>query len=142
MGTEVSHQKVKQLEERSENTGWETFTGVVESADLEIGLEDRKQYHIVMKPEDLEVSGPTKCMHEWIGLSEKATEEKVPQGSVLDRYLTQIEMLVDGASKAKTVGAALKMMVGKKFKFKKIKLGRDFDGHKAKEYIVPVALVQ
>ena len=128
--------------ERSENTGWESFIGVVESANLETGLEDRKQYHVVMKPEDLEVSGPTKAMHEWIGLSEKATEDKVPQGSVMDRYLTQIEMLIDGADKAKTIGEAFAMMVGKKFRFKKIKLGRDFDGHKAKEYIVPVSIVE
>jgi len=128
--------------ERSENTGWDSFIGVVESANLETGLEDRKQYHVVMKPEDLEVSGPTGCMHEWIGLSDKATEDKVPQGSVMDRYLTQIEMLIDGADKAKTIGEAFAMMVGKKLKFKKIKLGRDFDGHKAKEYIVPVSIVE
>ena len=95
-----------------------------------------------MKPEDLEVKGPSGAMHEWIGLSKKATEDKVPQGSVMDRYLTQIEMLIDGADKAKTIGEAFAMMVGKKFRFKKIKLGRDFDGHKAKEYIVPVFIVE
>jgi hypothetical protein len=29
-------------------------------------------------------------------------------------------------------------MVGKKFRFKRLKLGKDFDGHAAREYIVPV----
>jgi len=128
--------------ERSENTGLSEFVGKVKSAELETGLEDRKQYHIVIEPEGIKVSGPTGALHEWIGLSDKATEEKVPQGSVMDRYLTQIEICISEAKKAPTVGAAFNLLVGKKFRFKKLKLGRDFDGHKAKEYIVPVSLIE
>ena len=128
--------------ERSENTGLSEFVGTVVSAELETGLEDRKQYHISIDPEGITVSGVTGKLHEWIGMSDKATEEKVPQGSVMDRYLTQIEICISEAKSAPTIGKVFAMLVGKKFKFKKLKLGRDFDGHKAKEYIVPVALVE
>lgn len=128
--------------ERVESTGLQDFTATVTSVQLEEGIEDRKQYHIEMKPHDIEVQGATGKFHEWIAMSPKCTEEKVPQGSVMDRYLTQIEICISEAKKAKTINDAFNLMVDKKFKFKRIKLGKDFDGHKAKEYLVPVALVE
>jgi len=32
--------------------------------------------------------------------------------------------------------------IGHTLKFKRVKLGKDFEGHSAKEYIVPVALIR
>ena len=117
----------------------EEFEGVVEKVELEQGIENRKQYHVTIKPTSLEVKGPTGRLHEWIPMSPTAKEDEVPQGSVLDRYLVQVEICVSAAKKAKTVKEALGAMVGKKFKFGRIKLGKDYNGQPAKNYIVPVA---
>jgi hypothetical protein len=126
---------------RVETKGLDEFTGTVESVELEVGIEDRKQYHIVIDPEDIEVKGATGRMHEWIPMSPKAKEDALPQGCVMDRYLLQLEIVVKDAKKKATVREALQLMIGKKFKFSKIKLGKDFSGHPAKEYIVPVQLI-
>ena len=125
--------------QRVEATGkMDEFEAIVESVELETGIQDRKQYHIVMNPTSVEVKGATGRMHEWLPVSPRATEEAVPQGSVMDRYLTQVEICVKGAKTCKTIKEELGLMVGKKFRFKKIKLGKDFNGQPAREYSVPV----
>ena len=101
-----------------------------------------RQYHLHLAPKDIKVTGPSGEFHEWIPLSAKANEDSIPAGSVLDRYLQMVEAQVPGADKAKTVKEAFLLMKGKTFKFKKMKLGRDFEGNKAKEYSTPIALVQ
>ena len=128
---------------RQESTGTlDEFTGTVIAADLEVNDHERKQYHIKIDAEDVEIKGATGYLHEWVGMSPKATEKSVPQGSVMDRYLTQIEICVSAAKTVETVEEAFALMVGKKFKFKRIKLGKDFEGHAAKDYIVPVSLAE
>ena len=128
--------------QRIEATGkMDEFEAVVESVELEHGIEERKQYHIVMNPTSIEVAGKTGRMHEWLPVSPRATEEAVPQGSVMDRSLTQVEICVKGAKSSKTIKEELGLMVGKKFRFKKIKLGKDFNGQPAREYSVPVAAI-
>jgi hypothetical protein len=87
----------------------------------------------------VEIKGKTGMLHEWIRSPPTSTNESVPQGSVVDRYLQQVEIVVPAARKAKTVIEALLMMKGKKFKFKRLKLGKAFEGHEAREYFVPVA---
>jgi hypothetical protein len=126
------------LVERRESQGLEEFEGIVEKVEFESGIEDRKQYHITINATSIKVAGATGKIHEWIPMSPKSTEESVPQGSVMDRYLTQVEICVAAAKKAPTVKGALGLLVGKKFRFKRLKLGKDFDGHAAREYIVPV----
>ena len=128
--------------ERAEQKGLEEFEGTVDNIEMEQGIEDRKQYHIYIDPIDIEIKGATGKLHEWVPMSPKATEESVPQGSVMDRYLTQVEICISAAKKSKTIKEALGLMKGKKFKFKRLKLGKDFEGHPAREYIVPVALVE
>lgn len=128
---------------RQESTGkLEEFEGIVEKVELEMGIEDRKQYHITIDPTSVKVAGATGKLHEWIPVSQKSTEEKVPLGSVIERYLQQVEICISEAKKAPTIKEALNLMVGKKFKFKKIKLGKDFEGHPARDYSVPVMLLQ
>ena len=125
--------------ERTQSKGLDEFEGIVESVDFESGIDDRSQYHIKIKPTNVVVKGPTGQIHEWVPMSPKATDESVPQGSVMDRYLGQLEIALTGVDRAKTVTEALAMMVGKKFRFKKLKLGKDYEGHAAKGYITPVA---
>lgn len=105
-------------------------------------MEGRVQYHLSIKPEGIDIKGATGVMHEWVPMSPKATENSVPQGSVMDKYLTQIEICISKAKKVETIQEAFDLLKGQKFKFKKIKLGQSFEGHPAKEYIVPVALVE
>ena len=114
------------------------FEGIVESVTKEEGMNDNKQYHIVINPTNVTVAGKTGRIHEWVPMSKRATEEAVPQGCVMDRYLQQVEVCIREAKTCKTVGEELGMLNGKKFRFKKIKLGKDFDGHPAREYAVPV----
>ena len=133
---------VKEMVERIEaGQKMDEVEAVVESVTLEQGVEDRRQYHVVMDPKNVTIKGATGRLHEWIGLSPRASEESIPQGSVMDRYLTQVEICIKGAKSCKTVADELKMMEGKKFRFKKIKLGKDFNGQPAREYFVPVALL-
>lgn len=112
------------------------FEAKVISVELEHGVEDRRQYHIKM-----DRGGDAKILNEWISLSPRATEETIQQGSVVDRFLTQLEIIMKAAKSAKTVGEAMKLMEGKKFKFSRVKLGKDFNGQPAREYYVPVALL-
>jgi len=60
----------------------------------------------------------------------------------MDRYLQQMEICISDVKKSETVADAFALIVGKKFKFKKMQLGRDYDKYKAKDYFVPVALVE
>lgn len=128
--------------QRAEQKGLEEFEGIVEDIQFEVGIEDRRQYHVIIDATSIEVGGATGKIHEWIPMSPKCTEEVVPQQSVMDRYLQQLEIVLSDAKKAKTIAIALGLMKGKKFKFKRLKLGKDFEGHAAKEYIVPVALLR
>lgn len=124
---------------RTEASGkLEMFEAIVESIEIESSLNDRKQFHIVMAPTNVEVKGTTGKLHEWVPMSSKATETEVPQGSVLDRYLQQVEIVIPAAKKESTVSGAMNLLKGKKFRFQKVKLGKDFDGHPAREYAVPV----
>lgn len=127
--------------QRVESTGkMDEIEGVVESVNPEISAATGlTQYHLIINPTNFKVKGKTGKLHEWVGMSKTASEEQVPQGSVLERYLTQIEICVPAAKKAATIKQAFGMLVGKKFRFQRIKLGKEFDGNPAKEYIVPVA---
>ena len=129
--------------ERIESSGGlEEFDAIVEKIELEEGIEGRKQYHLILNPTSFVVKGSSKKMHEWLPLSRTASENAIPQGSVLDKFLMQVEIMFSEAKKKSTVFEELSILVGKKFKFKKLKLGRDFNDKKAREYLVPVAYLQ
>jgi len=120
----------------------EEFTGKVTDVALEVStFEDnaeQQQYHITMVPEGVTIKGKTGALHEWIKLSPKATQKSVPEGSVVERYLSQLEVVLPESKSAKTLSEAFGMMKGKRFKFKRLKLGRPFKGQPAKELWVPV----
>ncbi|MBR9701181.1 hypothetical protein GOV11_04925 [Candidatus Woesearchaeota archaeon] len=127
---------------RKESQGISEFTGKVESVDSESGANDNTQYHIIMDPIDIEVGGKTGKMHEWIPLSPTSNQEAIAKGSVMDLYLRQVEIVLADAKKAGTVDEALGLLVGKKFKFQKMELGRAYQGNPAREYAVPVQLIE
>ena len=117
----------------------EEIEAVVESVEEKLGFSGRLQYELGLKPTNVKVKGPMGVFHEWIALSATASQEAVPQGSVLERYLTHMEICIPAIKKAVTVKQAFQMLVGKKFRFQRMKLGRDFEGNPAREYLVPVA---
>ena len=139
------HGEVVKVVTRTTANLLEEFDGEVVDVVLEQNTyndDASSQFHITMKPTSVEVKGKTGLLHEWIRMSPKSTEEVVPEGSVLDKYLTQVEMIVSEAKKAKTLTEAFKCIVGKKFTFKKVKLGRSFEGHSAREYWTPTVLLK
>lgn len=123
--------------DRSVAKQFEEFTGVVVDVQLEqnqIGENETAQFHITMKPEGMEIKGKTGFLHEWIRFSPQAKEDLIPEGSVMDKYLTQIELLIPEAKKAKTASEAFGLLKGRKFLFRKAKLGRSFQNQPAREY--------
>ncbi len=124
---------------------FEEFEGVVEDVKLEptnLKGEEGEQYHIIIKPTNVEIKGKTGMMHEWIRVTAKATDESVPEGSVLHRFLTEL-WTVD--KETKSMGTHTEMfnaLRGKKFKWVKKTLGKSFDGHDAKEYWCPQAKLE
>jgi hypothetical protein len=128
--------------ERQSSQGLEEFKGIVAEVVLEkntFGDAESDQYHITMKPEGLQMKGKTGFIHEWVRLSTKATQKSVPEGSIVERYLSQLEVVLPEAKKAKTLDEAFSLMKGKKFLFRRVKLGRAFEGKPAREMWVPVS---
>ena len=125
---------------RSEAKGFEEFEGTVKTIEIvdnnlqqdDEGL-DLKQYKITIAT-DISSSG---FMYEWINISSKATETTVPEGSNLDRYLAELEVLYSTLKEVKKVYDVLAVMIGKKYLFKKKKLGKSYDGKEAKEFWIP-----
>jgi len=99
-----------------------------------------EEFDIQIKPEEIEVKGPTGCFHEFLRMSKNATEESVPEGCIMDLYLRDLEMVIPEVEKAKTVSEALNMMMTKKFTFRKKVLGKAFKGHDASKHWVPISL--
>ena len=132
--------KRKQAEALTEFVA-EVISVVKEQSKLE---EAGDQFHIQMKPEDVEIKGETGFIHDWIRLPETATEDSVPEGSVVDRYLQQMEIVEDSVANASTLTEAFECLVGKTYKFKKMKLGKSFTDsegktHPAREFWTPIA---
>lgn len=101
---------------------------------------DSEQYHLTMKPEDVEIKGKTGLLHEWVKMSDKSSQEVVQEGSVIEKYLSIIEGLLPEAKSAKTVDEAMALLKGKSFLFRKQKLGRSYEGKSAREVWTPVQL--
>jgi hypothetical protein len=123
--------------------GFKEFVGTVVDVTLEsndLTEEKLMQYHISIKPEGKVIKGKTGMIHEWIRLTKTAKEDSVPEGSVLDNYLKMIEMIIPAAKRAATLDEAFGLLKGKKFLWKKVKLGKAYAGHEAKEYWVCTAL--
>jgi len=133
--------------ERTKAEGLDEFQGTVLEVTLEPsqleGMEDQEQFHIFMEPVDKKIMKNSKTggFHEWIRLSPKATESSVPEGSVADRYIEEIELLIPEAKKKKLITEVFQLLKDKTFLFKKKKLGRSYEGKEAKGYWVPVKLI-
>lgn len=130
------------VERLAQSAGLEEVDAKVVKVTLEknnLGNNESDQIHIEFEPLTVKIKGATGRLHEWVRFSAKASQTAVPEGSVLERYLSQLELLIPDAKKAKTVSEAFAMMEGRVFKFKKVKLGRAYEGRQAREVWTPVA---
>lgn len=130
---------------RTKAQTFDDFEGVVDAVLVEpSNLPDKEgnQYHIVISPTSVEVGGKTGKMHQWINISAKATDTSVPEDSALDKYLQEIELLIKDTKKAETHGEVMEMLVGKKFRFVKKRLGKSYAGHEAQDYWTPAQLLK
>jgi len=109
---------------------------VVEVAKEQSGLGsgDKFQYHIKILPTEKEIKGNTGFMHEWLPISATASDNSIPEGSILDKYITEIELLIPKTKLMENVDDVMQEMVGKTFLFVQKKLGRSFSGYDAKQY--------
>jgi len=123
---------------------FEKFKGKVESIKIEpSGLkdqEDKERYHLVIEPLDVEIKGKTGRIHEWLPVSDMATDTSVPEGSILHRYMQELSDI--GIDDKELVNDVFQQMVGKTFLFRKKELGRAFKGHEAKKYWVPKEMIE
>ena len=96
------------------------FTGIVEEVREEQGYKKFKTIHIIIKAEDIEIKGETGRMHDYI---HTPSFFEIDEGSNADKYLSQVEKLIPQARDKNNLLEALKLMVGKRFKFEIKMLG-------------------
>jgi len=126
--------------QRIQATGLDEFPGTIRLIEVVEG-NFGPQYHLELVPTDKDlIKGKTGAFHEYIRITPKATDAEVPEGSILDLYLREVESTFKEAKKAETVLDALNCMKGKKIVFRKKILGKAFGGHNASEHWVPVKL--
>jgi len=121
------------------NTELTTFVGTV-TVVQKLNGNYGEEYDLNIKPEGIVIKGATGCFHEFLRISKNATEGSIPEGSIIDSYLKELEAIMPEVRKAPTVESALKLMVGKKFTFRKKQLGKAYKGHEASQHWVPVML--
>jgi len=124
--------------ERTESQGFEEFVGFARKVQLVDG-NFGKQIEILLEPEDKSVLKKSKTgfFHEWIRFTASTTETSVPEGSVLDIYLREVESVFKEAKRCESVMDALGTLLDKKVLYKKKKLGKRFEGKEAADHWVP-----
>jgi hypothetical protein len=131
--------------ERTKAEMLESFDGLCESVEVvpDQMRDGGEQIHLEFKPDDDGILAGSKTgrFHEWLRITEKSTETSVPEGSKIDAYLKEIEVVLPAVKKVKNVVSAFELMEGKRFKFVRKVLGKSFKGHDAKPSFVPQSLL-
>ena len=125
----------------------EEFEGTVKDVTVEPSqLEDveQEQYHIQIEPKDKTIlkDSKTGMFHEWIRMSPKATDTTVPEGSIADRYIQEVEMVLSEAKKLENIAEVFALLKGKSFLFKRKVLGKSYEGKESKPKWIPVKLLE
>lgn len=123
----------------------EEFEGTVMSIDVEPSQREdisNEQIHIEIAPTDKELLKDSKTgrFHEWIRITDKTENNLVPEGSILDRYMQEIELIHKDAKNKETYMEVFKLMMGNTYLFKRKKLGKAYGGFEAHKYFCPVTL--
>ena len=122
------------------------FTGLVEDVVKENGKYGF-EYHIKIKPlfpdqlaMEVEKS-TTGCLHEWVRVTQQSNDLQPHVDSVLYQYYVVSKKLNNAAKNLSSVQDVMQAMKGKQYKFKRIALGKEYNNFKAREYIIPVKLL-
>ena len=104
---------------------------------------ENQQYHLLVQPEGIEVKGSTGCFHIYIRIPPTTIKTGgVVEGSVLYRYVQEIQAVLKEARNATTIDEVFEMIVNKKFLFQKQVLGQSYKGHDAVKYPTPKRLIE
>lgn len=127
--------------DRTKSGAIDRFDGIVEVVEKvpsQLNAGDM-QWHIAMKPVDatLLAESRTGQFHEWIRISGSTTDTSVAEGSVLDNYIKEVEVVLPQTKKAKTIQEVMEAMKGKKFRFVRKVLGKSYEGKESKPIFVP-----
>ena len=127
--------------ERTQATGLDEFVGTAKEIEQITGNYG-EEFHIHIKPKDesLIKTGKTGMFHEFLRVSKTATKASVPEGSILDNYLKELEGAIKEAKKSKTVLDALNLLLEKEVLYRRKKLGKAYGGHEAADHWVPVSV--
>lgn len=123
----------------------EAFDGKLEVLELQEGEFEgtkTKQIHMAFRPLDettkkaLETS-KTGMLHNFLRVSPKATDDEVPEGSNLDKYLIEVESVITSSKTAKTYMQAIETLKGKPIHYIYKKIGRAYQGYEGSSFFVP-----
>ena len=136
--------------ERLEGKNIEEFVGKLERVTYEDcphyegQTENRQQYHLEIRPEDVNLLAGSKTgmMHCFLRQSPKGTDDKVVQDSVIDRYLMEVENLFPEVKKMTSVKASFEFMKGKKILWRLKRVGKAYNGKPASEEYCPLSIVE
>jgi hypothetical protein len=136
--------EVINMVERTKSEGVDQFIGQVVSIDIVDDKQNpgRKQYHIQIEPEDssLLVGTATGKFHEWLSITKTTTDTSVAEGSKLDNYLKEIEIMFPEAKRTEKIKDVLDLLLNKKIKFVKKVIGKSYEGKESKPCFVPHSL--
>lgn len=131
----------EKMVERTSGKGLDEFVGFARVVDPVQG-NFGPQIKIEIEPEnkDLIKAGKTGRFHEFLRLPSTASENKIPEGSVIDSYLREVESLFKEAKAKETLLEALRVLLDKKILWRRKVLGKRYKGYEASEHWVPVRL--
>lgn len=127
--------------ERTISKGLDEFVGfarVIEAIQGSFG----PQVKMEIEPEDktLIKAGKTGRFHEFLRLPPTASESRIPEGSVMDIYLREVESLIRDARNKETILEALRVLLDRKILWRRKVLGKRYKGYEASEHWIPVRL--
>ena len=119
----------------------EEFDGMVSKIEIvpdQIN-EGQEQYHLEMTPDDKEMLKESKTgkFHVWIRKTKTTKEDSIAEGSILDRYITEIEAVFKEAKQKQTIFEALSVMKNVRCHFIRKTLGKKYKGFDSKPIFVP-----
>ena len=105
--------------------------------------EGMNKIHLELAQDDEELLADTKTQrfHVWLRMTDKTTDKSVPEGSKIEAYLKEIEIVIKEAKKAVKVLDAFKTLEGKHVRYVRKVLGRSYKGYEARPDFVPQALL-
>ena len=123
---------------------YEEFRGKVERVEIDSppSFPEVKQYHLFVKPLDIKVKN-SGFFHIFIRIPKKTLDKnEIVEGSILYRYIQEIQSLVKEAKSAPTIEEVFNAIIDKSFLFKKQILGQSYKGNPARQYFTPKELIK